>query len=282
MRRVPLFLPALVLAAAPAFGRVIYVDNRTGDDVNDGRSATTVGIQSGPVRSLERAHVLVGPGDVIEIANTGNPYYGSLRLIGARCSGVPSQPVVVNGHGAVIDGSEPADPAAWESLGDDLWRLEPPRKGWYQLVRGDDPVPEVPAPREAARPNPPAGRWAAWRGAIYYRGEPDEVPANEPYRIATREAGIFLYAVRHVLVRDLTVRHFRLDGVNAHDQVYDTAIENVASQSNGRSGFFVGGSSRVAIRGGATRANRGASVLIQELGRADVQEAALDAEPVVE
>src|SRR5690348_13327747 len=112
-----LVLPTLsilsVLLAAPVSARVIYVDNHVGDDVNDGRSATTTGLQTGPVRSLERAHVLIGPGDVVEIANTGEPYYGTLRLIGSRCSGVPSRPVVVNGNGAVIDGSEAVDPAAW-------------------------------------------------------------------------------------------------------------------------------------------------------------------------
>lgn len=285
MRRIISALSLLLAAGGgmPAFAKVIYVDNRTGEDVYDGTAAEVSGLRTGPVRSLERAHVLVRPGDTIEIANNGDayPYYDSLRLIGDRCSGVPSHPVVVNGHGAVIDGSEPVDPAAWAALGGGLWRLETLPKGWYGLVRGSDAVPEVPAPRGSAEPLPPPGHWAAWHGAIYYRVEPDEIPSNEPYRVATREAGLFFYAVHDVLVRDLIVRHFRLDGVNAHDQTSHVVLQNVASESNGRSGFFVGGSGSLTVTGGAASNNREASLLLGELGKADVREAALETEPVV-
>ena len=274
------FLPVLLIAT-PASAKVVYVDNRLGDDLNDGTTPEISGVGSGPVRSLLRATILVGPGDVIEIANTGDPYYDSLRLIGHRCSGVPSQPLVVNGNGATLDGSDAVPPDAWLPIDRDLWRLDPPKKGWFQLVRGDVAVPEVAAKDDAPMPVPKPGHWAAWRGAIYYRGLPDEVPGNEPYRIASREAGVFLYGVRHVIVRGLRVRHFRLDGVNAHDQAYLTHIQNVVSEANGRSGIFVGGSSRIAVRGGGTRGNRRASVLLREQASADLRDVSLDTEPVV-
>jgi len=283
MRRPVLIASALLVAtvASPLSAKTIYVDNRVGLDVNDGTAPTITGILAGPVRSLERARVLIAPGDVVEIANTGVPYYDSLRLIGGRRSGVASVPTVINGNGAVIDGSDPVDPVAWEPLGGGLWRLETAEKGWYRLVRGEVALPEVPAPDAAAQPDPPRGRWAAWRGAIYYRAEPDEIPMNEPYRIATREAGVFFYGVHDVVVSDLTVRHFRLDGVNAHDQVRDVVVRDVTAESNGRAGFFVGGSAAVTISGGAARGNREASLLLRELGKADVRDAVLDTEPVV-
>jgi hypothetical protein len=273
----------IVALGSPADAKTIYVNNRTGNDINDGTSAEVSAQRTGPVRSLERVHALVGPGDRVEIANNGDayPYYDSLRLIGARCSGAPDHPVLVNGNGAVIDGSEPVDPAGWVALGGGLWRMEMLRKGWYGLVRGAEAVPEVPAPAESAEPTPPPGHWAAWRGAIYYSARPDEIPANEPYRIATRESGLFFYGVHHVVVRDLTVRHFRLDGVNAHDQAYAVMLRNVVSESNGRSGIFVGGSASVAVAGGTARNNREASLLLRELGKADIREAVLDTAPVV-
>lgn len=273
----------VVAIGSPVAAKVIYVDNRTGNDVNDGTAAEVTGGRTGPVRSLERARVLVGPGDTVEIASNGDayPYYGSLRLIGGRCSGAPGEPVLVNGNGAVLDGSEPVEPTAWVPLGGGLWRLETLPKGWYGLVRGAEPVPEVPAPAGSAEPSPPPGRWAAWRGAVYYHALPDEIPANEPYRLATREAGLFFYGVRHVVVRDLTVRHFRLDGVSAHDQAYGVVLQNVVSESNGRSGLFIGGGAGLTVVGGAVRNNREASLLLHELGKADVREAMLDTEPVV-
>jgi hypothetical protein len=275
-----------LLAASPAAAKVIYVDNRLGDDINDGSSPTVAGLRMGPVRSLERARLLAGTGDIIDIANTGDPYYDSLRLIGGRASGVPNQPFIVNGNGATLDGSELVDPTAWEHLGGGLWILEPVRKGWFVLVRGreaglSETVPETPAPQEGAHPNPSPGHWTAWRGAIYYRALPDEIPPFEPYRIATREAGLFLYGVRHAIIRDLRLRHFRLDGVNAHDQAYDVLIEGVVVEHNGRSGFFIGGSSNVTIRDGGTLHNRDASLLLREQAKANLYNVSLDAQPTI-
>lgn len=272
---------SILLIASTATARTIYVDNQIGVDVNDGTSPTITGLQSGPVRTLRRAQVLVRPGDVIEIANTGVPYYDSLRLVGSQASGVPSQPTVVNGNGAIFDGSDPVTAEQWQPLGKGLWRLDPLQKGWYQLVRDDVPVPETPAAYEGGRPSPPPGHWSAWRGSLYYQALPDELPANELFRIATREAGVFLYGVRYIVVRNLTVRHFRLDGVNVHDQADYVVLENIVSENNGRSGIFVGGSSRVRILGGATQSNREASLLLKEKGTVDLHEMQLDAEPVV-
>lgn len=274
------FVLVVLASSMPASAKVIYVDNRIGNELNDGSAPSIVGLRSGPVKSFTRARLLMGPGDVIEIANTGEPYYDSLRLIGARSSGVPSQPVVVNGNGAIIDGSDPVDPESWKSLGGGLWRLEPRQKGWYRLVRGTEDVPEVGAPGEAL-PTPPPGHWAAWRGAIYYQILPDEIPSLEPFRVASREAGLFLYGVSNVVVRDLRLRYFHLDGVNAHDQVYDVVLQNISAEDNGRSGIFVGGSSDLVIRGGSTGGNREASLLLREKAKANLQDVKLDAEPVL-
>ena len=272
---------AAILLPATAEARVIYVDNRIGDDTNDGSLPQTLQLRIGPVHSLRRAGLLVRPGDVIEIANTGIPYRGALRLIGGKASGVPSQPVYVNGNDAVFDGSELVEPASWESLGGDLWRLDPLKKGWYQLVRGDVAVPEAPHAEADGRPLPPRGHWSVWQGAIYYHAEPDEMPAFGAYRLATHEAGIFIYGAHHIVVRNLTLRHYRLDGVNVHDLVYAARLENVVAEANGRSGVFVGGSSEVILDGGALRDNRDAPLLIREKAKVDVRDVDLDAEPVV-
>jgi hypothetical protein len=284
MRRNLWVLSILLIFAigSPAWAKVIYVNNRTGSDVNDGRSAEVGALRAGPVRSLERAAVLLRPGDIVEIANTGDPYFDSLRLIGGSVSGVESHPTIIHGNGVILDGSEPVDPNEWDALGKGLWRLEPRPKGWFQLVRGDEAVSEAPHVNTAARPNPKLGTWSVWRGAIYYRALPEELPPLEPYRIATREAGIFLYGVHDVVVQNLTVRHFRLDGVNAHDQTRHVLLLNIVSEKNGRSGLFAGGSSSIVIQGGATNGNREASLLLQERAKADVREVKLDAEPVLD
>ncbi len=271
----------MLVSMTPATAKVIYVNNRTGDDIYDGSTPEVGALRSGPVRTFARARVLVGPGDEIEIANTGDTYFDALHLVGHNASGVAGHPTVVHGNGAVLDGSEPIVPGDWKPLGQGLWRLDPRQKGWFRLIRDAEAVVEAPSDASAGRPSPTPGSWSAWEGSIYYQALPDELPPLEPYRLATREAGIFFYGVHDVIVRDLTVRHFRLDGVNAHDQAYRVLLQNVVSEKNGRSGVFVGGSSRIVLSGGATNDNREASLLIKEQASADVREMKLDVEPVV-
>ena len=43
------------------------------------------------------------------------------------------------------------------------------------------------------------------------------------------------------------MQRFRLDGVNAHDNVFDSALVNLVCERNGRGGMSVGGASRLAI-----------------------------------
>lgn len=272
----------ILLSMTPATAKVIYVNNRTGDDVFDGSSSEVGTLRAGPIRTLARASVLVGPGDEIEIANTGDVYFDALHLVGRNASGVTGHPTVVRGNGAVLDGSEPVAPGDWEPLGEGLWRLDPKGKHWFQLIRGADAVTETKHDTSAGRPLPASGSWSSWKGSIYYRALPDELPPLEPYRLAIKEAGIFFYGVHDVVVQDLTVRHFRLDGVNAHDQAYRVLLRNVVSEKNGRSGVFVGGSSKLVLSGGATNDNREASLLIKEQASADVREMKLDVQPVVE
>ena len=276
-------LAVLCLPASNAGAKLIVVDNRIGDDRNDGLGTGSAELGSGPVRTLERGALLVGPGDILEIVNNGQPYYGSLRLIGGRCSGVPSLPVIVKGNGVTLDGSLPVAMGDWESLGNEIWRLIPKEKGFYRLVRGEDSVTETPLSATAAAtiPTPLAGQWTLWQGAIYYHALPDEIPFLEPFRLATKEAGIFLYQVHHVVVQDMTVRYFRLDGVSAHDQVSDTVLRNITCEGNGRSGLFAGGCSKLVAEQCTLRNNRVTPLLIREIGTVDVQNSALDAEPMV-
>jgi hypothetical protein len=56
-----------------------------------------------------------------------------------------------------------------------------------------------------------------------------------------------MYEVRHVVIRDLIVQGFQLDGINAHDGVFDALLKRVTCRGNARSGISIGGASRVQI-----------------------------------
>jgi len=277
-------LAAVILSAVavPCSATIFYVDNRQGSDGFDGRSPRPVSEQTGPTRTIARALKHAEFGDTIIIANTGVPYYEGVSLVGRSHSGFSNRPFTIVGNGAVIDGSRPVQPESWRRVRKGLWRMTPWRKGHFQLILDDKPLPEFrPEKRPDALPEIPKGQWMAWKGAIYYQGDEFERPALRPFRYAAHSVGVTLYEVRNVQIVDLNLRHFRLDGVNAHDRAQFVRLENVTTTGNGRSGMAVGGNSAVVIRNSEATGNRLHSVLITELGAVKLEDSKLSQPPTV-
>ncbi len=83
--------------------RTLYVNNVTGSDRFDGLRPDPAGDGvSGPFASIAKAFASVETSDRIEIANTGKPYAGGNTLV--KAGGTATQPLVINGNGAVISG----------------------------------------------------------------------------------------------------------------------------------------------------------------------------------
>lgn len=278
-------LPAVVMLAALsplASAATIYVDSRLGNDALDGLIAEQVSDHSGPVRTLHRAVRMVRAGDQIVLANNGEPYRGGLALYGLQQSGMPNFPIEIVGNGCVLTGAKPIDPLTWRMVGRDLWRITPQRKGWYQLVLSGAAVPEVrPAADAAALPELPPHSWCAFQGAIYYRPPQGKDPDGLPLELADEQTGLTLLACENIVIRDLTIQHFRQDGVNLHDRCRWVTLQNVTCRENGRAGIVVGGTSSVLLEGVTCAANREASLLIEEFGVADAAGSTFDTRPVV-
>jgi hypothetical protein len=271
----------LVLSGAVR-GGTIYVDSRLGDDRYDGRSPTPNGETSGPVQSLRAAVRRVNTGDSIELAKDGATYYGSLTLFGPRNSGSSLRSFTINGNGATLSGARPVPSGTWQRVSRDVWRVTPVRKAFYQLVLDGVAVTEAKCDRSAkSLPAIPSGHWCAWRGAVYYHATAGVDPNTLSLSLADEEVGITLTDVDDVVIRDLTLQHFRLDGINAHDRSGGVELINVTLQANGRAGLAVGGTSRVVVRDSKVIENRAASVLVTELGEADLQNTQYDVKPTV-
>lgn len=60
------------------------------------------------------------PGDTVHLDPAGSPYYE--QALFANKSGTADAPIVLDGHGAVIDGSVPLKASEWEDRGDGLFR----------------------------------------------------------------------------------------------------------------------------------------------------------------
>lgn len=275
----------LALGGVSADAKTIYVDNQSGADRADGLIEKPTNEFSGPVRTLKRAMQLVRPGDVINIANTGVPYYESISIVGKRLSGTGEESFRIVGNGSVLSGAHAVPETGWQKAGDDLWTLKPWRKGHYLLVLSGTELTEV-RPDSGTQwrelPTLEVHQWCSFKGQIYYRSPEREEPHNKPFAFAGEECGISIYGARDVVIQDLTVQHFRLDGVSVPDLAKNIELRNVKLAENGRAGLRVGGAAVVTVRGGTFEKNLRHSVLVQGLGGAEVVESTLDVQPTFE
>lgn len=236
----------LVAGALPVRAADIFVNNTLGDDRSDGGRPEPGPL--GPVRTIARALRLAEPGDRIVLADTGQPYRESISLVGSRHSGRGSRPLVLDGNGAVLDGSAAVRPEAWQHVRKEVFCFEPPGTAFQQLLLGALPAQRVAADHGAA--DPPALeplQWCLYRGKIYFAVQPGKLPDQYPVRYAHHPVGITLFHVDQVVIQDLVVQHFQLDGINAFNSARRVSLVRVTARGNGRAGVAIGGASLVAI-----------------------------------
>lgn len=293
---------------------MFYVNNVIGDDAFDGRSESGNGILSGPVRSLRRAMHLARIGDTISLAKTDVPYYESISLVGARLGGLSNElgviPLTLLGNGATLSGLRQFPPEAWKTTASPgVFRTALTRKGHALIVRGQTALPRW-QPAEASSAvdleDLPVGSWTGHRGVIYYRPEEKVNPNDEPLGYAAEDVGITICHAKQVRIVNLTVEHFRIDGVSAqhlcqsetlekfsvvkHGVEIDeyrrvrrpgAYLEDVTCRENGRAGVHVGGTAYIQLSHCSLGANQEAQLLITGKGGVDVEESDLGGEPTI-
>ncbi len=254
----------LVLAIAQlSRAQVIYVNNVVGDDRNDGRSSEPTGPGVGPVATLERAFQLARAGETIQLVKTDQPYTGSMVVGTPGRGGIEGHPVVLEGNGVQLRGFAPVPPSVWQYLGHSTYRMQPYRKGYYLLLVDGKPVERVPYRRAQAGSDRPALdplQWTVRDGHVYLRIPPGSYIDQLLIEIPGSDIGLSLYSVKHLIIRNLTITGYRLDGLHVHGQSHDVVLENVTARLNGRAGIAVGGTARVTARGCQTEANLVADV----------------------
>jgi len=262
MRKFILSLLLLSLTST-SLARDIFVDNRNGDDRRNGRTPTSEGAASGPVRSIEKAIRLCGGGgDRIILINSGEPYREQVAIQGPDCSGTANRPFEIVGNGCVLDGRETLVGAAWEHHRENIFRVQPKYMSFQQVFLGDA-IAVRRFSTDGLVPELKPLEWCLLDGYIYFRVEQDKLPDSYDISCCGLKTGITLYNVHDAVISDLVVRGFHLDGVNAHDNVRRTDILGVTSTTNGRSGFSVGGASRVRIEECTADGNGAAQVRIE-------------------
>ena len=258
-------LATFLLTIGPAFAaaRDIYVDNLAGEDRLCGNQPVATTNDDGPVRSIDRALRLVLPGDRVLLANTAQPYRESVTLQGEHNSGYPGKPLILEGGGAILDGSQAVPDDAWEFFFGDVFRFQPPRMAYQQLFLDGKPVTRRNASSSAGLPELGPLEWCLYESWIYFCGEPGKIPQQYSLSYAGMQTGITLYKAHDVVIHDLTVQGFQLDGINAHDGVRNGRLINITARGNGRAGVCVSGGSRIELAG-CTLGDNGAAQLLLE------------------
>jgi parallel beta helix pectate lyase-like protein len=238
----------LVVLSGPTLGlaRDIYVDNVNGDDRQGGQSPQVQGDEGGPCRSITKALRIARPGDRIVVANSGVPYRECLTIQGPQHSGDDDFPLHLSGNGATLDGTMSLADAKWEHFRREIFRTQPARMSYQQLFIDEQPA----VRRQPAAGQPPElgpREWCLVDGWLYFRCDKDRLPQAYNLACCLHPVGVTLYNVHDVIVENLNIRGFYLDGVNCHDNVTRSDLLGVTSSHNGRSGFSVGGASRVRI-----------------------------------
>ena len=251
----------LVFATATfAAAKDLFVDNLGGDDRNNGETLNAQGRSNGPCRTIAKAMRLVRSGDrIVIIAHPGEPYRESISVQGGFSSGKEGAPVEIVGNGAVLDGTTSLIDAEWDYEGNDSFSIRPRLMAHQQLFLGAKTAQRVPV-KDGARPKLEPLQWCLFAGKIYFRCEPGHIPSSYDPACCGLQTGITLYEVHDLVISDLTVRGFQLDGVNAHDTSRRVDIVKVTSVDNGRSGFSIGGASRVRLDGCTASGNGVAQV----------------------
>lgn len=258
----------------------LVVDNVRGSDVQNDRGQAPAAPSFGPYRTINRALAVAQSGDRIILTKTPIPYRECISLTGINNSGSPQAPFRILGNGATVDGSEAPRPDGWDAVPDvgDVWRYRqsPPgfglllssTGGWRSLTPRDNGL----LPLTQLEPR----SWTRQAASIYLRTEPGKGPRDYPLQMTMLTTGITLYDVQHVVIEDLVVRGFRLDGVNAHERVTDTVLQNVTAEFNGRSGISVGGASEVLLRQSQVQANGTAQLRTEGRGVIRLQQVTVD------
>jgi hypothetical protein len=262
------------IGVSPTAARDIFVDNGAGDDILDGTLPTTTSPGIGPFHTITRALRVAGPGDRIILANTGEPYRESVSLVGSRHSGNAVRPFTIEGNGAVLDGTAAVPPEAWQWFRGDVFRFQPPKKQFQQLFLDGLPAVRHPAGTQdgvaavAAQLQPK--EWAETGGWIYFRVEEGRLPQQYALGYSAWPVGITLYKVEGVVISNLVVQGFRIDGLNLNDATGPVVLYNVTSRFNGRSGVAIVGASEADLQSCTLEGNGKSQLLLEGYAEGNV------------
>jgi hypothetical protein len=114
MKAVWLVTAIMAIGCAAAHATDYYVNNAMGNDGYDGKTATAGVAPAGPLATIMKAVKRAGPGDTIHVKANPEPYR---ELVEFTKGGERGKPIILDGHGAVVSGSDLCPPDGWTDVG---------------------------------------------------------------------------------------------------------------------------------------------------------------------
>ncbi len=231
-RLVPVLLVLGIVSLVAA--ETYVVDGANGDDANDGINA--------PFKTLARGTNVLAPGDTLSIVPMDGPYREGLRMVH---HGSAQAPIIIEGNGAVLSGSDPAPADGWTEAdgiyniavagsSDRAWLFAPER----HFDKGSSPT--------ALQPE----QFRYEGGKLYFRPAEGKTPADYGLLFGVRAAGVAYTGAGQIIVRNITCMNFWNDGFNIHGGSGPCWFENVKGIWNADEGFSAHENAECYVRGG--------------------------------
>lgn len=228
--------------------------------------------------TIKEAIAKAQAGDVIHLDPSASPYNEAAVFADTR--GADGAPIVLDGHGATIDGSIPLRPEEWETIGDGLYRstvipqeycydANPAYVGrFYFIVDGKmnrmgrslkGSTTPYKAPEDLQ-----SGEWTYVDAeeAFYLRYRAEVALKDVPVRVPKIVSGVqFTGDCHYVTVRNVTVTHVINDGfalTTGHAEgvtVSNIRFEDIVAVNCGDDGLSAHGDCEVFVDGFVSRGN---------------------------
>lgn len=229
-------LALTLLLTLTASAQTLYVDQSHGNDANTGLESTA------PLKTFRVAAARLKPGMTLSIAASKAPYREPLIL---NKSGLPDQPVIVEGNGNVIDLGTDVSEGPWKAEGGE-WVLEREldhpkgRAGLEQaaaLFVDSTPI-YTQSPTRAGSLKPGQVRFDE-RGFAHVVFPEGKRPGNCRIVRPKNPMGTSGVSIQGswVTVRNLTCQYTGNDGFNLHGNWKGIRLENVKALFNGDEGI---------------------------------------------
>lgn len=219
-------------------------------------------------RSIQSAINAAQPGDVIRLEPKATPYRETVSF--RNKSGTVEKPIVLDGQGATLNGSEPLKAQEWEKTGTGAYRsttfMENPKMGssmvgrYYFIMNGSANRMGRSSKGNRGQYKPVAelkpGEWTyeAREKAFYVM--PPAGQGIEEVSAPARANGVAINGdCENLTIRNITATHVWNDGFNIHGRTRNVRFENIRAVECGDDGISAHGDCHISVDGFISQRN---------------------------